>query len=139
MSEQEERKPVELVLLDGKTYRIRAMTLGPLIDIYPKIQAVFELVPKGDLAATLSATADVVLAALNDSGYQVTREQLLNDLVDVVLVQEAFAAVIAVSGLKIKPADPGKVLALTRIPTGQESSATSPAPLVGPSSTSEAA
>jgi hypothetical protein len=138
MSEADDRKPIEIKLLDGKTYTIRPMNLGPLIDIYPKIQTVFSLA-REDFPGLLNGAADVVLAALNDSGYQIERDHLINDLVDVQLVQEAFAAVMAVSGLKMKPVDPGKVLALTRSLTGQESFATSPAPLVGPSNTSEAA
>jgi hypothetical protein len=136
MSDAEKRQPVELQLLDGKTYTIRPLTLGPLIAIYPKIEAVFGSL--SDLPATLGNSADVVLAALVNSGYvDLTREHLVEDLLDLELVQEAFKAVIAVSGLKVKEVDPGKVLALVKAPpTGSESSATSPAPSDGPLSTS---
>jgi hypothetical protein len=135
-------QPVEFELLDGKTYKVRPLTIGPLADAYPKMREVGKAMGSGDVPAMIAAGVDVILIALVASGYQdMTREKLLADLVDFETMQIAFAKVVEVSGLKWAPATgAGNVRALTRqSPTGLESSATSPAHSDGPSTTSAAA
>lgn len=133
--------PIE-IKLGGEVYRIKPLALGPLRRAWPHLLAAGRALGDAEKFPELADHASqAILVALNFSGYDVTLEDLTENILDFQTMQEAFAAVVEVSGLKFDRATAGKVTALTRVasPTGSDSSATSPAPLDGTSNTSAAA
>lgn len=133
--------PVELKLSDGITYTIKPLALGPLRRAWPHLLAAGRALGDAEKFPELADhAAQAILVALNFSGYPVTLEQVTESLLDFQSMQEAFAAVVEVSGLKFDRTTAGKVTALTRAsPTGSDLSATLPAPSDGISNTSAAA
>jgi hypothetical protein len=125
-------EPIQIKLLDGRTYEVRPLTLGPLRRAWPKmIEAT-----RGDLAERMGPALEVVHIALTASGHKIEIETLENELVNLPIIMDAFNKVIGISGLKLEAVEPGKVLALASRQTGTPSASTSPAPSDGPSNTS---
>lgn len=132
--------PIELTLGD-KAYVIKPLALGPLRRAWPHLLAAGRALGDAEKFPELADHASqAILVALNFSGYDVTLEDLTEHILDFQTMQEAFAAVVEVSGLKFDRVPGGNVTALTRSSqTGSDSNATSPAPLDGTSNTSAAA
>ena len=135
------------IQLRDAEYTLSAIPLGAVQSVWPQVQKVVGYnAQTPDAMATLpevlDAAADVVLASMKAGNYpEMTKEKLVLQVLDYGNWKDAFYAALAISNIRMERAEPGKALALaaTQNKTSMESSATSPAPLAGPSNTSAAA
>ncbi len=135
------------ITLRDADYTLSAIPLGAVKDVWPQVQKVVSYNASASdamnsLPDVLDAAADVVLASMKAGNYpEMTKEKLVSQVLDYGNWKEAFYAALAISNIKMERADAGKALALAATPsrTLMESSATSPAPSAGPSTTSAAA